>query len=90
MNYAIVEKESKRAIAIVDGSLSEWFAKNLPIFDQKEVSSVGSSTFVTEEGSINTISIQPIGTHLQKDCYHMINSKPDEVSLGEAYKLISK
>ena len=42
--YAIVEKNSKRAIAIVDSSLVEWFKQIFPIFDVIEINSIGSST----------------------------------------------
>ena len=88
MNYAIVEKSSKRAIAIVDGPMAEWFAQNLPIFDQKEIASVGSSSFTTAEGNISTISIQPKGTAFLREQYHLITNKPDTISLEYAYQLI--
>lgn len=88
MNFAIVEKNSNRAIAIVDDALAAWFAQNFPIYNQVEVGSIGSTSFVTTEGNISTVSIQPIGTSFSKEQYHMITCKPDEISLGEAYKLI--
>lgn len=89
MNYAIVEKSSNRAIAIVDSKLVEWFVKNLPIFDHIEIGSIGSESFNTSEGVIRTISIQPVGTFSPKDSYHMISNMPNSLSLYEAYKLIS-
>ncbi len=88
MNFAIVEKNSNCAIAIVDGSLAAWFAQNFPMYDQKEIASVGSTSFVTTEGNISTISIQPVGTFFSKEQYHMITRKPDTITLGEAYELI--
>ena len=88
MNYAIVEKNSNRAIAIVDEPLAAWFQQNIPIYNQVEVSSVGSCSFVTNEGNINTISIQPVGTTFMKEQFHMITRKPDTISLGKAYDLI--
>lgn len=88
MNYAIVEKNSNRAIAIVDEPLAIWFAQNFPTYDQKEIASVGSTSFVTTEGNISTISIQPVGTSFLKEQYHMITRKPDTINLSEAYELI--
>lgn len=88
MNYAIIEKNSNRAIAIVDEPLAQWFTQNFQCYDQKEISSVGSTSFVTTEGNISTISIQPVGTSFLKEQYHMITRKPDTITLGEAYELI--
>lgn len=88
MNYAIVEKNSNRAIAIVDGSLAAWFAQKFPIYNQVKVGSIGSTSFVTTEGNISTISIQPVGTSFSKEQYHIITRKPDTISLSEAYELI--
>lgn len=88
MNYAIVEKNSNRAIAIVDDALAAWFKQNFPIYNQVEVASIGSTSFVTTEGNINTVSIQPVGTSFLKEQYHMITRKPDSISLEQAYQLI--
>lgn len=44
MNYAVVEKNSNRAIAIVDGALAEWFKQNMPAYDVLEIESVGSAS----------------------------------------------
>lgn len=88
MNYAIVEPQSNRAIAIVDAPLMEWFKQNFPAYNVVEVGSVSSTNFTTKEGSISTISLQPIGTHFTKDAYHMITRFPETINLGEAYKLI--
>lgn len=88
MNYAIVEPQSNRAVAIVDAPLMEWFKQNFSVYNIVEVGSVGSTTFSTNEGSISTISIQPVGTHFTKDAFHMITRFPETISLGEAYKLI--
>lgn len=90
MNYAIVEKNSNRAIAVVDDALCVWFAQNFPVYDQKKINSVGSCSFVTTKGNISTISIQPVGTSFSKEQYHMITRKPDDISLGEAYELIKQ
>lgn len=49
MNFAIVEKNSNRVIAIVDEPLAAWFAQNFPIYDQKEIISVGGTSFVTSQ-----------------------------------------
>lgn len=87
MNYAIVEPQSNKAIAIVDAPLKEWFKQNFSVYDIIEVGSVGSTTFSTNEGSISTISIQPVGTHF-KDAFHMITRFPETITLEEAYKLI--
>lgn len=88
MNYAIVEKNSNRAVAIVDQPLAAWFAQNFPMYDQKEIKSVGNGSIVTTEGNISTISIQPVGTSFLKEQYHMITRKPDTINLSEAYELI--
>ena len=88
MNYAIVEPQSNRAIAIVDAPLMEWFKQNFSVYNIIEVGSVGSTTFTTKEGSISTITIQPIGKPFSKDAFHMITRFPETISLGEAYKLI--
>lgn len=89
MTYAIVEPQSNRAIAIVDALLMEWFKQNFSVYNIVEVGSVGSTTFSMQEGSILTISIQPVGTTLTKDAYHMITRFPETISLSEAYKLIA-
>lgn len=88
MNYAIVEKNSNRAIAIVDNALAAWLEQNLPGFNQVEIASIGSTSFVTTEGNISTVSIQPVGTSFSKEQYHMITRKPDSISFGRAYQLI--
>lgn len=90
MNYAVVEKNSNRAIAIVDEPLSLWFAQNFPIYNQIEISSVGSCSFITDEGSISTISIQPKDTTFMKEQFHLITRKPDNISLAKAYELIKE
>lgn len=88
MNYAIVEKNSNRAIAIVDDALAIWFEQNMPMYNQVEIGSVGSKSFITSEGNISTISLQPVGTFFSKEQYHMITRKPDTISLDDAYELI--
>ena len=90
MNYAIKEKDSNRMVAIVDDAFAAWFGQNMQTFDVVEIKSVGSSTFSTNVGSINTISAQPVGTFLLKDALHLISSKPENISLGDAYKLITE
>ena len=92
MNYAIVDKNSNRLIAIVDESLRDYFVNQMPIFGIVEIESVGTSTLSTKKGTVNTISVQPKGTILSKDCYHMIkNFYLDEIdSIEEAYRLINR
>lgn len=43
MNYAIVNKNSNRALAIVDQAFEAWFKQNLPGFDIIEIASNGKS-----------------------------------------------
>ena len=92
MNYAIVDKNSNRLIAIVDELLKDFFVTKFPIFGVVEIGSVGTSTLSTEKGTVSTINIQPKGTILSKDCYHMISTfYLDEInSIEEAYKLINR
>ena len=92
MNYAIVDKNTNRLIAIVDELLRGYFVDKFPAFDVIEISSVGNSTLITEKGTISTISVQPNGTYFSKDCYHMITSYPtNEMSdNNEAYELINR
>ena len=89
MNYAIKEKDSNRMIAIVDAALAAWFAQNMPDFDVVEIRSVGSTTYTTDKGTtISTISAQPVGDSCLNDAFHLISSKPADISLADAYKLI--
>ncbi len=88
MNYAIKEKDSNRMVAIVDDAFAAWFTQNMPDFDVVEIGSVGSSTFTTDKGTISTISAQPVGGPFLKDAFHLISSKPADISLADAYKLI--
>lgn len=92
MNYAIVDKNSNRLVAIVDETLKGFFETKFPIFGIVEIGSVGTSTLSTEKGTVNTISVQPKGTILSRDCYHMIsNFYLDEIeSIEEAYELIKR
>ncbi len=92
MNYAIVDKNSNRLIAIVDELLKDFFVTKFPIFGVVEIGSVGTSTLSTEKGTVNTISVQPKGTILSKECYHMISTfYLDEIeSIEEAYRLINR
>ena len=92
MNYAIVDKNTNRLIAIVDNLFKGFFIDKFPLFNVVEISSIGSSTFTTEKGNIDTISVQPKGTYFSNDCYHMITSFPvDEMSdINEAYELINR
>jgi hypothetical protein len=91
MNYAVIDKNTNRLIAIVDDLLKEYFVAKLPVFDIVEITSVGSSHLRTEKGSVNTISINPKGTYLTKDCYHMITSysKDEFTCVEEAYESIN-
>lgn len=86
--YAVVEKDSNRAIAIIEIGMVQWFKQILPGFDVIEVGSIGTCTFSTREGSISTVSIYPIEKNFSKDAYHIIQSFSDIISLGEAYELI--
>ncbi len=93
MNYAIKETNNRMS-AIVDGAWKQFLlgsiGTNLKSSDFIPVESIGSTTFVCDEGSITTISAQPIGTSMSKDQLHLITRKPDSMSLGEAYKVITK
>lgn len=91
MNYAIVDKNSNRLIAIVDEVLKDFFVSKFPIFGVVEIGSVGTSTLQTEKGTVSTISVQPKGTIYSKDSYHMITTffLDDIDSIEDAYKLIN-
>ena len=90
MNFAVVDKNSNKVVAIINKDFKAYFEVYFPIFDLVEIDSVGSTTFSTEEGSISTISVRPIGGHLSSDDYHMISRIPEGVSIKEAYESIKR
>lgn len=88
--YAIIEKNSNRAIAIIESGIVNWFEQDMQGFDIIKVGSVGTCTFSIKEGNISTVSIYPEGKSFSSDAYHIIQSFPEEISLKEAYQLIKK
>lgn len=93
MNYAVVEKGTNRAIALIDESIKLWFENHWPIFndikiDFIEIDNIGSSSTRTDKGVINSIALFPVGKHFSSDAYHMVQTFPDTIDLQTAYKLL--
>ena len=87
--YALVERNSNRAVIITESGMIDWFKQQLPGFEVIEVEQISSATFSFSEGIITTTSIYPINKPFSKDAYHIINKFPDNMNLGEAYQLIN-
>ena len=90
MNYAVVEKNSNKAVAIINSDFKAYFEVYFSIFDIVEIASVGEINILTEKGTVSTIAILPVGKDSSKDTYHMIDKYPEGISLTEAYSLIKK
>lgn len=88
MTYAVVDKNNKRVIAIVDSILESYFRKNFTVFSIIEIESVGSVNFLTERGSIGAITVSERGNHFC-DYYYMIKRIPEGMDLNEAYEIIN-
>lgn len=87
--YALVEKNSNRAIALVESGMVNWFKQNFPLFDVVEIYNVGTTSFRTKGGTINTTTFISESENDNGDVqYYMINELPDSISLDEAYELI--
>jgi len=84
--FAAVEKNSNRTFMLFESGMVSWVEQNCPEFDIVKISNTGTSSFRTDAGTINTVSI------MTEDFggmdYHMIKEFPDTISLGDAYKLI--
>ena len=87
--FALVDKYSNRAVMLFDSGMKGWVEKNLSSMEIIEVSSISPSTFSTDAGHISTVSITPKGAVKLNDDYHIIQNFPPEISLEEAYELIS-
>jgi len=88
--FALVEKDSKRAVCIFDSEMLSFYKEKLSIFDLIEVESVGTTTFsFKENGSCSAICISPKNKPAMKNDYFIVKSWTDKnLSLGEIYKLI--
>lgn len=84
--YAIVEKNSNRAIALIDESLVASIKTMLPIFDCVVIVNTGVTSFRTEHGTINAVSL--VTEEFIDDDYYMIKDFPDGITLAKAYELI--
>lgn len=87
--FALVDKYSNRVVMLFDSGMKSWVEQYLSSMGIIEVSSVGSTNFSTKAGSISTVSITPKDTSMLDNDYHIIKRFPPEISLGEAYNLIS-
>lgn len=87
MTYAVVDKNNKRVIAIVDSILESYFRTNFTVFSIIEIETVGSVNFLTERGIINAISVSERGNHFCD--YYMIKRIPEGMDLNEAYEIIN-
>ena len=84
--FAVCDKQTNRAIAIIESSLIIWFNLNAPLFDIKEIQGITESKVVSNYGLIETTMIFIKGEY--KD-YYIVNSYPNEISLIEAYDIIN-
>lgn len=89
MTYAVVDKNNKRVIAIVDSILESYFRTNFTVFSIIEIETVGSVNFLTERGVINAITVSERGNHFFCDDYYMIKRIPEGMDLNEAYEIIN-
>lgn len=86
--FALVEKDSKRAIAVIESGMVQWFKQNLISFDIIEVEQITTTTFTCNEGTISSIAIYPKGKCFGREAYHIISKFPKEINLQEAYNVI--
>ena len=84
MLYALKEKGTNIAIAIIDESLISWFTKNLPMFELVEVESIGSRQTTLKKGSVNSVAIS---TKDDRQIY-MLKSHSESLTDSEAMALI--
>lgn len=83
--FAAVEKNSNRAVMIFESGMVSWFKENFPNFDIIEVTNIGTSSFRTDAGTINTVCVITEDFDVY---YHIIKTFPETISLDDAYKLI--
>ena len=84
--YAIVEKGTNIAIAMVDENTKTWLKNKKTVFDIVPIVNTGTTSFRTEYGIINAVSLitdDIFGTH-----YYMITDYPDNMTGTKAYDLI--
>jgi hypothetical protein len=80
-NYIVVDKtEPKRILAIVDEAFAAWFKQNLPALDTIEAQVNYGHVIDSAVGRFDYVST--------KTGQVMLTSKPEEMSLGEAYKYV--
>lgn len=90
MLTAIVERNTIRMVALVDQSLYQWFKTNLPVFETIPVRSTGTGEIRTDLGRISYVFAMGIDDNGKNTMTFLIQSWPNEISLDEAYELLTK
>ena len=85
--YAVIIKNTNRAISMIDESLLNWYVKNFIIFDVIPIVNTGSASFRTSHGTINAISLST--DNISDQSYYMITDYPDSITLEQAYDAIA-
>jgi len=83
--FAVVEKDSNRGIALIDSGMVPMYHQYLKVYDIKEVVNTGTSMMRTKRGVINSLTIYTDDYDKQ---YYIITDWSQDISLGEAYRLI--
>lgn len=86
MMFAIVYKDSIKAVAVIDKENAEWAKINFPSFEVVEISCVYSNKIIVNNMLISVLILYTINT--EKTKYYIIEDKPSCISLEDAYKLL--
>lgn len=86
--YAVIVKNTNRAISMIDESMINRYMKKFMIFDVVPIVNTGSASFRTTHGTINAISL--ITEDIGASAYYIITDYPDCITLDQAYDAIAE
>lgn len=84
--FAVVEKGTNRAVALANTAVSLYFKHNTPMYDVLPVANTGVTSHRTDSGTITSMSIW-IDSE-EEPVYYLVTNWPNEIAIGEAYKII--
>lgn len=86
--YAVIVKNTNRAISMIDESMINRYMKKFMIFDVVPIVNTGAASFRTAHGTINAISLLP--EDIGVSGYYIITDYPDCITLEQAYEAIAE
>ena len=89
MTYAVVDKHSNRAIAIIDDTLKSYFESKLPAFDILEIVSVGTSRISCQDFYCTSISINVKYNMYDRRTYYMIRDFNGDLTIEQVYEKLN-